>query len=113
VNPKFVAGMTVIRNAMIFLHICKRDDVRDVIGMEPYGSVPREVTGEICCCAAGLLRELHVSLHAANVREQFWICEDVARGLIVKEDPGDGKSFVACGKRHGLMGDHGSIALEF
>jgi hypothetical protein len=67
--------MTVIRNAMLFLHIGKRDDIRDAIGMEPYCSVPREVTNEICCRAAGLRRELHVSLHPANVREQFWIVE--------------------------------------
>jgi hypothetical protein len=97
VNCKFVSCLAVLRDAVLFFHVgSKGNNICDAVWMEPHCSVSREVTGEVRCCAAGLRRELHLSLHGTDVLQQLWVRENVERGLVVQEDLGYGKSLVAC-----------------
>ncbi len=72
-DHEFVALMAVIRDAMMLLHVGESNNVCDAIWVEPYGSVPGEVTDKVCGCAAGLRRELHVAFGFAKMSHVDWL----------------------------------------
>jgi len=89
-HVKFVAALAFQHHMIVGNYIAQGQYVGNLMWMNPYKSMNRQVPNEVCCCCTCIAVNVHGFIELPDVGQQLGIVEYINSGLIVEEDPRTG-----------------------